>query len=99
MLGSWDWVTPFYEGSRSMPPLSSPGEGLCVNAKHTWVLGFPKCPQDPIYLLLGIHTGVARPGLEVDGPPSRGGSFSLLLLQACGSLHRPHGFQRSLGQV
>ena len=55
-----------------------------MNAKHTWVLGFPKCPQDPIYLLLGIHTGVARPGLGVDGPPSCGGSFFFTLLHIWG---------------
>ena len=51
-----------------------------LHAKRTWVLGSPKCPQDPIYLLLGLHMDVALPGLGVDGPPSRGGSFSQLLL-------------------
>jgi hypothetical protein len=49
-----------------------------------WVLGIPKCPQDPIYLLLGLHMVVARPGLEVDGPPFRGGVFFPLAYQALG---------------
>jgi hypothetical protein len=72
-------------GHSHAPPLSFPlTRGSFASHKSTWVLGFPKCPQDPIYLLLGLHMGVAWPGLEVYGPPSHGGSFSLLLLQALG---------------
>jgi hypothetical protein len=66
-----------------MPPTVLPlTRGSFASHKRAWVLGFPKCPQDPIYLLLSLHMDMAWPGLEVDGPHSRGGSFSLLLLRA-----------------
>ena len=72
-------------GAFTYPPTVFPlTRGSFASHKRKWVLGFPKCPQDPIYLLLGLHMGVARPGLEVDGPPSRGGSFSPLLLNVWG---------------
>ena len=32
----------------------------CVTQGRKWVLGFPKCPQDPIYPVLGPHMGVVQ---------------------------------------
>ena len=68
--------------SRSMTPTVLPSRGPFAECKPVspaiWDLGSPSA-QAPTYLLLALHTGVARPGLEVDGPPSRGGLFFLLL--------------------
>ena len=32
----------------------------CVTQGRNWVLGFPECPQDPIYPVLGPHMGVVQ---------------------------------------
>ena len=40
------------------------------HANVKWVLSFPKCSQDPIYPILGLHRGVAQPGFGVEDPPS-----------------------------